>query len=99
MTTGENIQELLSRTCDVNNGTKVTNCIQHMNRSLFERPSDCKLCATDVANRLRTACDVNEWLNTWKDDAERILRYLGQPADVPVGGLRVDRTADAARAD
>ena len=76
MTLKEQAEELVSRTCDVQGGTKVTNCVVHMNMSLLQRPSDCPLCATDVKNKLSTAIKVNEWLNGWKDEAEKVLRRI-----------------------
>lgn len=30
-------------------GTKIINCMQHMNLPLTNRPAHCELCATDVA--------------------------------------------------
>lgn len=66
--------ELLSRTCDIGGGTRVTNCVQHMNRELTNRPTDCPLCASDVQNQLSRAIAINGWLNQWKDDADRLLR-------------------------
>lgn len=74
MTLDEQKEELVSRTCTIGEGTRVTNCIAHMNKSLLERPFDCKLCNTDIKNHLSLALDINKWLNDWKDEAEKLLK-------------------------
>jgi hypothetical protein len=76
----EEINELLLRECHEAGGTKVINCVRHMGMSLTSRPTNCELCATDVKNRFADAIAVNEWLNTWKDDAEALLRRAIQEA-------------------
>ena len=68
------IEEVVSRTCNLQSGTTVTNCVQHMGRAIISRPPDCRLCAADVASKLQVALAVNAWLNLWKDDAEKLLR-------------------------
>jgi hypothetical protein len=68
--------ELLARQCEHTGGTKVVNCVQHMNLPLTERPTHCQLCSADVQNRLATAIKVNAWLNQWKDDATELLRVF-----------------------
>lgn len=72
----EQIEELVSQTCNVGSGTQVTNCLLHMNKPLTERPTECKLCSADVQNHLRKAVGINAWLNTWKDNAEHLLREV-----------------------
>lgn len=74
MNINERREELLSRICTEQSGTKVTNCILHMNVSILSRPANCTLCTADIVNHLMTAIKVNEWLNQWKDEAEKILR-------------------------
>jgi hypothetical protein len=74
MTFEEQKEELLSRTCDAQSGTRVTNCVMHMNISLLKRPANCTLCTADIVNQLMVAINVNQWLNEWKDDAEKILK-------------------------
>lgn len=64
-------EELLDR--EFVTGTRVTNCVVHMHMDFKERPDNCKLCLTDLRNHLAHAVRVNEWLNTWKDDATKIL--------------------------
>lgn len=68
----DQIGELLARR--YGGGVTVTNCVPHMNLSLLERPRDCTRCQADVRNTLSRAIGANEWLNQWKEDAERILR-------------------------
>lgn len=67
-------EELLNRECGIGGGTKVTNCVMHMSLPLTNRPSDCRLCSTDIQNRLGIAIAINEWLNVWKEDAEKYLK-------------------------
>lgn len=57
-------------------GVSVINCVAHAERSLLERPDDCRLCAADVRNALSRAFSVNGWLNQWKDDASKALSAL-----------------------
>lgn len=64
-------KELLSR--QYVGGTSVTNCVVHIGLPILERPDDCHLCQADVGNALARAIRMNEWLNTWKDDATKIL--------------------------
>jgi len=68
-----NREELLQRICHTGTGTQVVNCVIHMHRGLTDRPAECHLCAVDTQNRLRLAITVNEWLNTWKEDATALL--------------------------
>ncbi len=70
----DDIDELVSRVCTVQDGTHVTNCVQHMNRDLLSRPPDCPLCHADITNKLSVAIRVNQWLNEWKETAEALLK-------------------------
>ena len=67
----EQRDELLTR--QYPGGTTVTNCVVHMNLSILERPRDCQLCQADVRNTLSRAISMNEWLNTWKEDAAKLI--------------------------
>lgn len=60
------IKEILGR--EYHPGTRVVNCVAHMNRSIDNRPDDCLLCRSDIRNALSFCMGVNEWLNLWKDD-------------------------------
>lgn len=75
MTLQARIEELVSRTYP-GGGTQVTNCLAHMHRDRTDRPTECALCSADTQNYLRRAIAVNVWLNTYKDDAERVLREV-----------------------
>lgn len=66
------LDELLSRTLSA--GSRVTNCVIHMDRKITERSKECNLCNYDVANYLSRAIAINEWLNQWKDDATELLK-------------------------
>lgn len=53
-------------------GTRVINCIAHSDMRFDARPDICKLCATDIRNRLSLVCRVNEFMNA-KIDAAIVL--------------------------
>jgi len=57
-------------------GTTVTNCVVHTHLDLTERPDDCNLCRADLRNAFCRAGVVNEWLNDWKADAEKLLEPI-----------------------
>jgi hypothetical protein len=63
--------ELLSR--QYQGGSTVTNCVSHMRRSILDRDDECRLCRADVRNTLSRAIAANEWLNTWKEDAAKLI--------------------------
>ena len=67
----EQAQELLSR--KFIHGTSVTNCVKHSDRDLDHRPIECALCRTDIQNHSAKAIRINDWLNVWKEDAEKVL--------------------------
>jgi hypothetical protein len=48
-------------------GTRVTNCVVHINLPFSDRPRTCDLCATDIANHPAYAIRVNAWLNARLD--------------------------------
>lgn len=66
------VEELLNRRYNI--GSIIINCIGHSGLSLLNRPRNCELCQTDIVNQLSLAIKVNEFLNTWKDDATLILK-------------------------
>jgi hypothetical protein len=73
-TTKVAVRNLLER--EYIGGTRVVNCVPHMNLDILNRPHGCERCAADQRNLLSTALRANEWLNGWKDDATKILRGL-----------------------
>lgn len=66
------VEELLGRKFSA--GTRVTNCLVHRHLDLTKRPSDCRLCLSDLRNHLSLAITINKWLNQWKEDAIDILK-------------------------
>lgn len=68
------IEELLARQFDI--GTRVTNCVTHINQDLTKRPDNCLLCLFDLRNHLSLAININKYLNEWKDDATKILNGI-----------------------
>ena len=56
-------------------GSRVTNCVAHMNRDFDKRPDDCSLCRTDISNRLQLAVRINSFLN---DKVDRIKAALSR---------------------
>lgn len=70
----EQAAEILKR--NWNGGTRVTNCVAHMGQPIDKRPDECRLCLTDLRNHLDYCIAVNEWLNRWKDDAEKVLKTI-----------------------
>lgn len=72
------IEELLKRETPAR-GTTVTNCIVHMGQPIAERDTEnCRLCRADVANSIRWAVTINEWLTDWRTDATRLLEEDGR---------------------
>jgi len=69
-------QELLERQYIA--GASVTNCLTHMGLEITKRPDDCRLCLSDLRNHMSRAIRINEWLNTWKNDATQLLSSNGQ---------------------
>lgn len=66
-----NIEELLKR--EYSAGSRVINCVVHMDLDITKRPDDCLLCLTDLRNEFSLAASINAWLNVWKRDATEIL--------------------------
>ena len=65
----ETVKEILSRKyCS---GTRVTNCVLHMQVPWDARPSNCELCQTDIRNHISYCHGVNEWLNQCLNDARK----------------------------
>lgn len=56
-----------------NQGSRVTNCVTHMNVDFEQRPEDCRLCRTDILNHMLLACRVNDFLNSKVDRAIEAL--------------------------
>ncbi len=67
----EIVMELLDRKWI--GGSRVTNCVAHMSLPIDKRPDECRLCLTDLRNHMNYCIAVNDWLNTWKADAEKLL--------------------------
>ena len=65
------VDELLQR--QYYGGVTVTNCVVHMGGSILDRPRECELCQSDIRNTLSRCIGMNEWLNTWKDDATKLF--------------------------
>lgn len=57
-------------------GSRVTNCVSHSSRPFDARPSDCKLCATDIVNHMMLAIKINAFLNEQNDAAKALLHHL-----------------------
>jgi hypothetical protein len=62
--------------CFRGGGTRVTNCVQHINLHLNDRPHDCLLCQADLRNEFGRAVNINEWLNGQLDKARTDIPYL-----------------------
>lgn len=69
----EKLAELLQR--EYRSGTTVTNCMAHSG-DIAKRPDDCSRCRTDLRNHMNQAIAINEFLNTWKDNAAELLATL-----------------------
>lgn len=68
------ITELLDR--KYSQGVTVTNCVTHIGTDITKRPDDCALCLSDLRNYMNRCIAVNAWLNTWKDDATKLLERV-----------------------
>lgn len=55
-------------------GSRVTNCVSHMNFNFNSRPDDCKLCQTDIRNHMNLALSANAHMNQQIDDAKEALK-------------------------
>lgn len=67
----EAVKKILNRS--IGGGAVVINCVEHSPMKILERPEDCKLCQTDVKNKLSYAFGVNKFLNQQTDDIESAL--------------------------
>lgn len=68
----EELEKILTRKWDA--GTRVTNCVGHMNEPFDARRPDCGLCQTDVRNHIAYCHRLNAFLNQVVEDALKVLR-------------------------
>ena len=75
----ETLQQILSRKWS--SGTRVTNCVMHMQVAWDSRSGDCALCQTDIKNHISYCHSLNAWLNQVLNDARKALK--SEPAPKP----------------
>ena len=68
----EHIRKIVSE--QFHSGTRVTNCVSHMEMPFDARPDDCRLCLTDLRNQFNFAARVNEWLNDKLDKVREAVQ-------------------------
>lgn len=69
-----NLDVILQKRNEYNQGTRVINCVVHASINLTNRPDTCKLCIQDIKNQLSLAIRVNTFLNELLDEIETNAR-------------------------
>jgi len=77
------LQEIIAKRKSFSSGSRVTNCVAHMNRPIDQRPEDCHLCHTDMGNFINYVLRVNEFVNELLDEVEKVAVEHSVAADLP----------------
>ena len=70
------LKEIVVKRKSFSGGSRIINCISHIDLPITKRPEDCHLCHVDMANHISYAIRVNGFLNELLDDVEKVAEVL-----------------------